>query len=193
MIRFLLRFTASVSFFLLVVVAVVFARAQRVSDAWAWNGSRYGVAVITLKSGLLVVAQPPENAAPSEARPPRFEHQKMSPDDAQKDGRDEIFWYDQQFDDEFNLGLGYWAGLYYRGCTLKGWRQSTHHAIVPYWLALGATAPLPAFAAWLVVRRRRRARRRSCANCGYDLRATPDRCPECGQSVRPARPPLAPP
>ena len=68
--------------------------------------------------------------------------------------------------------------------------------VVPYWLVLMVTAlPLPAFAArW--IRRRRRAGAGLCAACGYDLRASPRRCPECGAEPRrrgPAAGPAQPP
>lgn len=56
--------------------------------------------------------------------------------------------------------------------------------VLPYWLLAAATAPLPAGRLLLGIgrmsRRRRRARLHLCRSCGYDLRATPDRCPECG-------------
>lgn len=51
---------------------------------------------------------------------------------------------------------------------------------LPAWLPVLAFTALPlAFVVRLGRRRRRRAAGR-CAACGYDLRGTPQRCPECG-------------
>ena len=178
------KFAFAFSLGLFVSLVVLLIRSQWVSDQFAWNGGRYAAGVVSLRSGLLIICHPPYGNGIANPTPLGFSHQRASPGDAERNGRDDIFLYDQEFDDEFNVGLGPWAGLYYRGYTLSGWRKSTHHAILPYWLALGATVPLPAIAGWLSLRRPRRARNQRCANCGYDLRATPERCPECGRPTR---------
>jgi len=56
---------------------------------------------------------------------------------------------------------------------------------VPHWFLLLVTAALPA--QWLRRHHRRTGGRRRpglCLACGYDLRATPRRCPECGRSPK---------
>jgi hypothetical protein len=56
---------------------------------------------------------------------------------------------------------------------------------IPYWALIVMTG----LSAWWCSAGFRQRRRRSiqglCPVCGYDLRATPDRCPECGTAVEP--------
>jgi len=54
--------------------------------------------------------------------------------------------------------------------------------VLPMAFTVALLAGLPLVAIALDLHRRRRARRgaTNCRSCGYDLRATPDRCPECG-------------
>jgi hypothetical protein len=59
------------------------------------------------------------------------------------------------------------------------------HIVVPLWLPAWALAMPPAVALQRYRVRRRRLREGLCLGCGYDLRASADRCPECGQAAPP--------
>lgn len=83
------------------------------------------------------------------------------------------------------LRVTFWERLgFYRLTT--GW-DSSFAGEEQEMVAVGAWTPVVASGAWpamaLVgwVRRRRRYGAGSCAGCGYDLRATTGRCPECGR------------
>jgi hypothetical protein len=51
---------------------------------------------------------------------------------------------------------------------------------IPGWMLILSVA-IPLAVALRVAYRRRQPAAGHCRHCGYDLRATPERCPECGQ------------
>ena len=102
-------------------------------------------------------------------------------------GLDEVAqWQKQwlQFTDREFFGFGFHRGplfevkgddIWYMG---SGW--SFH---VPYWAILLVTLPLPMNYVWVMLRRERRRNKGQCGGCGYDLRASAERCPECGTPI----------
>jgi hypothetical protein len=90
---------------------------------------------------------------------------------------DRFWWVDQRV---FQAG----GFAFYRSAILndskptapQGWALET-----PLWFWFMVISIFPFCIVIGSFQRKRRFQRGACVNCGYDLRATPDRCPECGK------------
>jgi hypothetical protein len=83
----------------------------------------------------------------------------------------------------FAEGDGFWAISYVDAQPTYVVHQ--HYARVPWGAISGLLSLAGAILSFIYIRRmtnlRSRAKRGLCLGCGYDLRATPERCPECGR------------
>jgi hypothetical protein len=77
------------------------------------------------------------------------------------------------------LGSWIWWDHYVDQASWDGTTEVWRVQVRP-WLLLIPPAVLPALWVRRVLRRRRLLREGRCLVCGYDLRATAGRCPECG-------------
>jgi hypothetical protein len=70
-----------------------------------------------------------------------------------------------------------------QGSVGSSFSELTDGIVVPAWLPAVILAIPPLLWVHRKTRHRRRTRRGICVVCGYDLHATPGRCPECGTPI----------
>jgi hypothetical protein len=75
---------------------------------------------------------------------------------------------------QYFRGFGFWL------VTGERWGDYHHALFVPAWFVSALTLVLPGVAGLRMIRSRKITGAQICRRCGYDLRATPERCPECG-------------
>lgn len=91
----------------------------------------------------------------------------------------------------YHIYFDHFGLAYYRN-DINGTGHN-HNFIIPFWIPAAFTGAFPmvliARKVRSVYRRRWRREQGRCASCGYDLRASRERCPECGLAISTPNPP----
>ena len=179
MTRRLLNLLTGGSLLLCVAVSVLWVRSRSVGDYITFttrNGDGTRETVWDFGSGRgrvclgarTFVWPAPESPGSAPSKSTEWKVQSTVPviDPASDFGREEVHWED--------FGV-----IRQSTVDITGLRVGWYSVLFPLWLPLCLFTLLPA------IRLSRHLKRRGkvntlCPTCGYDLRATPDRCPECG-------------
>jgi hypothetical protein len=76
-----------------------------------------------------------------------------------------------------------WRRLGFDWNAIRSLDGMVRYLVVPYWSVMFVLLLAPALVLLKGARRRGLRAAGCCPACGYDLRATPERCPECGTSA----------
>jgi hypothetical protein len=74
-------------------------------------------------------------------------------------------------------------GFDFKRSTSRRTGAGQWHLTIPWWFITLLNTTVSILALTYGVRRKKQRGPGACPACGYDLRATPDRCPECGTAV----------
>jgi hypothetical protein len=167
--RRLVTLAAAASLLLLCIgTAALWVRSYRAFDSVYWMPTEVPLYYIAWSSeGTLTVGQ----TTPSMFQPRhRFEYRAQKGPAVRPD-------YPRRF-----LGVG-WIRMSFQAMGNSHPSLAGRHfmvAEVPMWMPVTAAALFPVAWAERRVLAKRYTVAFACAGCGYDLRATPNRCPECG-------------
>jgi hypothetical protein len=175
--RRLFTLCSAASLLLCVAVCVLWVRCYLTPDSLGISGSRY----YGLKStdGLLTVASYPRPPAPNSlpsGPAPRWECIRPT--------RHGFAAGQVVFEEDLTHGMFEVSYVGPKRMPSYGYvevrRLKGRYVRAPYWFLFACTAAFPLALAGRAWRGLPRADRPRCDVCGYDLRATPGRCPECG-------------
>ena len=165
MIRRLFSILAILSLLLLVVTAVLCVRSYYIADQLGRHHNGYGVA---LNSAHGVLSCWITNSTPD------------------LDGDHPWKWRKRRLESSGHYGPMGFVTVHAK-CTIGDVPVQENGRVwwLQHWIIALATVPLPLWWAARFPARKRKQRRRLglCLHCGYDLRASTERCPECGTPV----------
>jgi hypothetical protein len=178
--RWLFNALAAVSLLLWVITIIVWVRSEFAYDEFAKlsidrGTGNYVLPVIVWDDGRLEVLLRTEHFdKPPLGKPPLRDHPwrhipnnsySHYPHGAQYNGMSNVKW------------IWFYHPLL-RDAVVQG--TSEYWIVVRLWIIAALTSIAPSVWVWQTKREHGRAAQGFCRQCGYDLRATPDRCPECG-------------
>jgi hypothetical protein len=171
-------------FFVLLFIAtlVLWVRSFSIADTWEWPLSQSqtrsvyssrGRVGMALRRDAYTTDQLRDMNIGSAARPPGIKRTTQTPAAFDNNWR----WFRIKTEKSC-------LGVQYRTGRLALW--NVEQWSMPYWIPAAVfSIPLPFLMMRISrrVRTRRRLRSKRCVTCGYDLRATPARCSECGTAT----------